>query len=119
MLRPVHLRHWMSESDLNVFVEAFTASGMRGPFNRYRAQGIDAADLGTIPDKVVTAPAFFLAGAKDAVRAFFPGVDLYADAGAFCKDFRRTVIVPDIGHWVQQAAPADTNETLEGFLNGL
>jgi pimeloyl-ACP methyl ester carboxylesterase len=29
------------------------------------------------------------------------------------------VILPGIGHWVQQEAPGETNAALESFLNGL
>lgn len=110
---------WMSEEDLQVFVDAFEAGGFRGPFNRYRAQDIDAAEIGPLQDKLLRQPAFFVAGAKDPVRAFVPGRDLYAQAGAACKDFRGAVILPGIGHWVQQEAPAETNAALEGFLGGL
>ena len=110
---------WMSEADLQVFVDAFSAGGLRGPFNRYRAQGIDAAELGPIPNKQIAQPSLFLAGAKDSVRNFIPGRDLYANPGAACTDFRGSVILPGIGHWVQQEAPAETNAALEGFLKGL
>jgi pimeloyl-ACP methyl ester carboxylesterase len=50
------------------------------------------------------------------VRAFVPGVDLYQDPGGACTDFRGSTIVPGVGHWVQQEAPADTNTALERFL---
>jgi pimeloyl-ACP methyl ester carboxylesterase len=110
---------WMSESDLQVFVDAFTAGGWRGPFNRYRAQDIDSRELGSRPKAVVTQPSFFVAGEKDPVRAFVPGLDLYAAPGAACSDFRGSVILPGIGHWVQQEAPAETNAALESFLKGL
>ena len=119
MVDPDPFPAWLGEADLQVFVDAFTAGGLRGPFNRYRAQDLDAAELGTIPNKRVTQPAFFLAGAKDGVRRFIPGRDLYADPGAHCDDFRGAVILPEIGHWVQQEAPALTNAALEGFLKGL
>jgi pimeloyl-ACP methyl ester carboxylesterase len=110
---------WMSESDLQVFVDAFTSGGLRGPFNRYRVQDIDSQELGSLPNAVVTQPSFFIAGEKDPVRAFLPGHDLYANPGAACSDFRGSVILPGIGHWVQQEAPAATNAALESFLNGL
>jgi pimeloyl-ACP methyl ester carboxylesterase len=67
----------------------------------------------------VTQPACFIAGERDPVRAFVPGMDLYADAGAACADFRGSTILPGIGHWVQQEAPAETNAALERFLKGL
>ena len=119
MVDPDPFPAWLTEADLQVFVDAFTAGGLRGPFNRYRAQDLDAAELGPIPNKRVTQPAFFVAGAKDGVRKFIPGRDLYAEPGAACDDLRGSVILPGIGHWVQQEAPALTNAALEGFLKGL
>jgi pimeloyl-ACP methyl ester carboxylesterase len=67
----------------------------------------------------VTQPSFFVAGARDAVRAFIPGMDLYENPGMACTDFRGSVILPGVGHWVQQEAPTETNAALEGFLKGV
>ena len=110
---------WMSEADLQVFVDAFNAGGFRGPLNRYRAQTLDVAELADIAGKSVEQPACFIGGAKDPVRAFVPGSDLYADPGAFCRDFRGATLLPGIGHWVQQEAPQATNAALERFVKGL
>jgi len=110
---------WLSAADLEVYVEAFRAGGFRGPLNRYRAQDIDFADLADLAGKRVTQPAYFVGGERDAVRSFVPGVDLYANPGAACADFRGSVIIPNVGHWVQQEAPAETNAALDAFLAGL
>lgn len=119
MTDPKPFPAWLSEADLAVYVEAFRAGGFRGPLNRYRAQEIDFADLADYAGKPVTQPAFFVGGERDAVRSFVPGVDLYANPGAACTDFRGSVIVPKVGHWVQQEAPGATNVALDTFLAGL
>lgn len=110
---------WMSAADLKVYADAFAAGGFRGPLNRYRAQRLDPAELAEIAGKPVTQPACFIAGERDPVRAFIPGIDLYADAGAACTDFRGSTIVPGAGHWIQQEAPVETNAALEAFLKSL
>ena len=107
---------WMSEAELKVYADAFQAGGFRGPLNRYRAQEIDFVDLADYAGKPVTRPSFFIAGERDPVRRFIPGLDLYQIAGAACSDFRGSVIVPRVGHWVQQEAPDATNTALAGFL---
>ena len=107
---------WMSEAELKVYADAFQAGGFRGPLNRYRAQEIDFVDLADYAGKPVTRPSFFIAGERDPVRRFIPGLGLYQIAGAACSDFRGSVIVPRVGHWVQQEAPDATNTALEGFL---
>lgn len=110
---------WMTVADLEVYVDAFTAGGFRGPFNRYRAQNIDFDDLAAYAGAKISQPAFFVAGEKDPVRGFVGGVDLYAAPGVGCDDFRGKVIIPRVGHWVQQEAPMAVNEALEGFVNTL
>ena len=97
----------MSESDLTVYVDAFRAGGFRGPLNRYRAQTLDFTDLAELSGRGIAQPSAFIAGEHDPVRAFIPGVDLYAGPGIACSDFRGYTIIPRIGHWVQQEAPRE------------
>ena len=110
---------WMSPADLAVYVEAFEASGWVGPFNRYRAQGIDADELGSLPNGALQQPAAFVAGELDGVRHFVPGLDLFDFAPTFFTDFRGSTIIPGVGHWVQQEAPDATNAALAAFVDSL
>jgi pimeloyl-ACP methyl ester carboxylesterase len=119
MIDPQPFPDWMSEEDLQVYSEAFQAGGFRGPLNRYRAQSIDFEEMTEFAGKPVTQPSYFIAGERDPVRFFVPGMDLYANPGVACSDFRGSVILPCIGHWVQQEAPAETTSALQGFLKGL
>ncbi|MET0220320.1 MAG: alpha/beta hydrolase [Bradyrhizobium sp.] len=119
MVDPQPFPAWMSASDIAVYADAFRKSGFRGPLNRYRAQRLDPAQLANIKGRPVTQPSYFVAGEHDVVRNMIPGMDLFADPGASCTDFRGSVIIPRVGHWVQQEAPEDTNAALEKFLNGL
>lgn len=116
LIDPPSFPSWMSEHDLDVFVEAFRAGGLRGPLNRYRAQGIDYMELKHLIGKPLQQPSCFIGGERDMARALIPGVDLYADPAVGCADFRGSTILPGIGHWVQQEAPAETNSALERFL---
>lgn len=112
---------WSTPDDLAVYVEAFDAGGWTGPLNRYRAQGVDAEQLGsqTEPGALIEQPATFIGGELDPVRKFVPGVDLFSVAGDNCADFRGTTIVPGAGHWVQQEAPDATNAALQQFVDSL
>lgn len=110
---------WMSDTDLEVYFNAFRAGGFRGPLNRYRAQDLDFADLRALAGKPLLQPSCFIGGDRDMVRAFIPGMDLYEEPGVACADFRGAVIVPGIGHWVQQEAPDATNEALDRFLHSV
>jgi len=110
---------WLTDAELQIYVDAFAAGGMRGPLNRYRAQRLDFEQLTELRGKYVDQPACFIAGSKDLVRSFIPGVDLYADPSAGCADFRAGTIVEGAGHWVQQERPVETNAALLAFLKGL
>ncbi|MFQ3666787.1 MAG: alpha/beta hydrolase [Sphingomonadaceae bacterium] len=116
---PEALPAWMPEADMAVFEEAFRTGGWRGPINRYRAQDLDFAERAPVAGRTIPQPACFIAGEADVVRHFVPGVDLFADPGAFCDDYRGTTLVPGAGHWVQQEAPAAVNAALERFFAGL
>lgn len=120
MTDPDPLPGHLTADDVDVYAAAFERSGWHGPINRYRAQDLDAADLGHLgTDPTITQPAAFIAGERDAVRRFVPGVDIFEMAAAACADFRGSTIVPGVGHWVQQEAPAEVNAALDRFLDGL
>jgi pimeloyl-ACP methyl ester carboxylesterase len=110
---------WLTPDDLAVYAEAFDAGGWHGPFNRYRAQPIDAVEIGPMPDPNLHQPATFVGGELDGVRNFLPGIDLYDYAGNAIDDLRGTTVIPGVGHWVQQEAPAATNAALEAFIDSL
>jgi len=110
---------WLTDEDLDYFVEAFTQSGFRGPLNRYRAQQRDWELLPQLSELTVDQPSYFIAGALDGVRSFIPGVDLYANPGANCTDFRGATIIDGEGHWIQQEAPEVVNRALIEFLESV
>ena len=118
MIDPRPFPDWMSDQDLQVFIEAFLAGGFAAPSIAIEPR-TSISRNGNFTGKPVTQPSYFVAGERDAVRAFVPGMDLYANPGAGCTDFRGSVILPRIGHWVQQEAPVETNVALQEFLKGL
>ncbi len=109
---------WATDDDLRVYAEAMDRSGWRGPLNRYRAQPLDAVELGNRPDPDpnLTQPAAFIGGEFDVVRSFGQGIDPYDFADMACADFRGKTIVPGAGHWVQQERPDETNQALALFF---
>ena len=110
---------WLSDSDLQIYSQAFERGGFRGPLNRYRAQRIDVEELKSLRGLKIEQPACFIGGERDPVRHFVPGVDLFSAAGNGCNDYRGTTIIGGAGHWVQQECPAETNEALNQFLSDL
>lgn len=121
MIDPDPLPAWLRAEDIEVYAEAFSAGGFRGPINRYRAQPIDHEELSELRGASLPMPVCFIGGAKDPVRRFIPGLDLYTAgaAGAACEDFRGVTVIPGAGHWIQQEAPEATNDALAAFFAGL
>jgi epoxide hydrolase A/B len=111
---PSDLPAWLTAEDLDRYTEAFEASGFFGPLSYYRNLDANYERLKDIPLSVVSMPVFFIAGEHDVVLRFDPGgVDRMART---LPDFRGSVIIPGVGHWTQQEAPATFNDALLGFL---
>lgn len=119
MVDPNPLPAWLLKEDLDYYVEQFRSSGFRGPLNRYRNQERDHANLPELATLQVTQPALFIAGDRDPVLRFVPGVNLVDMCDRWYADLRGKVIVPGAGHWVQQEAPGPVNDVVLKFLREL
>jgi pimeloyl-ACP methyl ester carboxylesterase len=106
---------WMSEQELDVYVEAFERTGFTGGLNWYR--NIDRNWQLTAPyaERRIEQPAMFLTGELDPVRSFMPAEAM----DGWVTDLRAQIVVPGAGHWVQQQRPAEVNAALLDFLAGL
>jgi pimeloyl-ACP methyl ester carboxylesterase len=106
---------WLSEQELQVYVDAFTRTGFGGGLNWYR--NIDRNWERTAPyaERRIEQPAMFLTGELDPVRRFMPAEAMQG----WVDDLRQHVVVPGAGHWVQQQSPDAVNAALLRFLAGL
>jgi pimeloyl-ACP methyl ester carboxylesterase len=110
---------WLTEADLDYYVEQFTQSGFRGPLNRYRTAELDYSQQAEIAGRRIEQPAAFIAGSLDPVLAFLPGVDLVEMMRKHVADVRLVRIIDGAGHWIQQERPAEVNAALLEWLGGL
>lgn len=104
---------WLSEADLDYYVEQFEWSGFRGPLNYYRNFDLTWKLTSGAPG-IIDRPAMFLAGEKDGVIAMLS--QDYAALPDRVTDLRLNRLIPGIGHWTQQEAPAETNAAILEFL---
>jgi pimeloyl-ACP methyl ester carboxylesterase len=108
---------WFSKEDLDYFVSQFEISGLRGPFNRYRAQNIDWHEIPELEGKILEQPAFFVTGTLDPVNFFVPSDQTLIDRiGPNYKDLLFAEELEGIGHWTQQEAPEEVNNFILNFL---
>ncbi len=110
---------WLAESDLDYYAAQFQKSGFRGPLNRYRNQERDWEKLTALEGARITRPALFIAGSRDAVLRFVPGVDLVENMKRWVDDLRGCNIFDGAGHWIQQERPDEVNAALLKFLGTL
>ncbi len=115
---PKGLPDWLAREDLDYYVNQFEKAGFRGGVNYYRNFGL-TWELTENLDRTINVPTLFIAGDKDLVINGASKPQLEAAMAATVPDLRKVVLIPGIGHWVQQEAPAETNAAMLEFLDGL
>lgn len=103
---------WLSEQDLDYYVQAYARTGFAGVLNRYRnlvRDWEDTADVGTPP---IRPPTLFIGGDRDPAVAF----GSLEPMKALVPDLHGISILPGCGHWVQQERANELNDALVGFL---
>jgi pimeloyl-ACP methyl ester carboxylesterase len=110
------LPHWLSETDLAYFTEAYRKSGFRGGLNWYR--NIDRNWELTAPwqDAQIRQPSLFIAGSRDSVITGLIGAKRIADMERVLPNLRGKLIIDGAGHWVQQERADEVNAALIAFL---
>jgi pimeloyl-ACP methyl ester carboxylesterase len=106
---------WLSEQELNVYVEAFERTGFTGGLNWYRNIDRNWELSEPFAERRIEQPAMFLTGELDPVRNFMPAEAM----SGWVTDLRAEIVVEGAGHWVQQQAPEQVNAALLEFLRGL
>ena len=117
LAEPASLPKWLTQEDLDYYTGEFKRTGFRGGLNRYRSMDRDWETMPELAGAQVKQPALFIAGEKDGVIAMNPsGMETMKQNVA---NLTKLVLIPNIGHWTQQEAPAETNAALIEFLKGL
>ena len=110
---------WLTEDDLDFYEAEFTASGFRGPLNRYRNHEADYEWLQNWAGKRIEQPALFIGGTRDPATFLFGAIE---DPVALVKMFAPRAeghILDGVGHWTQQERPDEVNAVLIGWLKRL
>src|SRR6266508_1372010 len=116
---PKGLPNWLTQADLDYFVNEFTAAGFRGGINYYRNFTRNWETTPQLAGVKISQPVLFLAGEKDIVIRGASAEQLTALMNNAVTDLRGVKLFPGAGHWIQQERPEDTNAALLGFLKSL
>jgi len=113
--RPDGLPGWLSQEELDHYIESFTRTGFTGGINWYRNLHRNWETTPELEGRQLAVPSAFLTGALDPVNLMSPA----AVMEIYVTDHRFTTYVDGAGHWVQQEKPAEVNAALLDFLAGL
>ena len=116
---PTTLPAWLTEADLTVYTEAFTASGFRGALNYYRNLDRNRELLACFSGLPVKIPALYLVGERD-VGLSIPGMkQIIQDMPGMVPVLRESITLPNCGHWIQQERPQEVSSAILSFLQSL
>ncbi len=116
---PSSLPPWLTEADIDRFVEEFARTGFRGGLNWYRNIDRNWELLAPYAGARVTVPALYAAGDRDLVVAFRGMDQLIPNLRKFVPGLRRTLVLPGCGHWTQQERAREVNAAMLDFLGSL
>jgi pimeloyl-ACP methyl ester carboxylesterase len=120
MVDPEPFPTWLSPGELDYYVGEFDGSGFFGPISRYRNHERDFDWLQAFKGRKLEMPTLLIGGDRDPA---FNGFGRIADPAAMMRqhvtDLRGVHVLPGIGHWTQQEAPAEVNRLLLDWLKGL
>jgi pimeloyl-ACP methyl ester carboxylesterase len=112
-------KRWMSDADLNVYVQEWSRTGFQGGLNFYRTTTDPAKmkDVELFAGKKIECPSTFISGKQDWGNYQQPGaLEAYAES---CSDFRGIKFIDGAGHWPQQEQPGKVVEEILYFLGSL
>ena len=112
--QPLPALDWLSQEELDFYVAEFKRSGFRGPLNWYRNIDYNWEQTGFLSGSKLLQPSLFIAGELDPVLDMYPGA--YETLEDRIPNLRSKVLLPNIGHWVQQEAAEEVNKLLLEFM---
>lgn len=113
---PKSLPSWLSAFDLNYFVGEFERAGFRGGVNYYRNFHRNWELTESLKNAHIGIPTLFIAGERDVVIGGASEARLQGAMSRVVNDLRGVILVPEVGHWVQQEAPDVVNQAISDFL---
>jgi pimeloyl-ACP methyl ester carboxylesterase len=117
--KPKGLPSWLSQADLDYYVNEFKNAGFRGGINYYRNFHRNWETTPQLTGVKVTQPVTFIAGDKDVVIRGATAEALTTSLSRNVTDLRGVTLIPNTGHWVQQERPEETNKAMIEFLNSV
>jgi pimeloyl-ACP methyl ester carboxylesterase len=113
---PSNLPAWLTQQDVDFYVEEFTRAGFRGGLNWYRNIDRNWELLAPWAGAKVGVPALYIVGDRDAVFRFAGMDQLILNLKQHVPNLRETMIIEGCWHWTQQERPEEVSAALLAFL---
>jgi pimeloyl-ACP methyl ester carboxylesterase len=114
---PASLPAWISEGDIDVYVNEFARSGFRGALNWWRDVDRSWELLAAFDGAQVNIPALYIVGKRDFLVSVFQ--DAITEQSKFVPKLRPAIMLPDCGHWTQQERPEEVSTAMIDFIRQL
>ena len=111
---PVGLPPWITQNDLDYYIEQYRRNGFQGPTNWYRNIPTNNALTADLEGKRILQPAAFAAGTADDVLLYDP--QWRETFPSKFDDLRFLEMIDGAGHWLQVERPAATTAAMLKFL---
>jgi epoxide hydrolase A/B len=113
------LPSWLTEEDIDFYAAEFKRAGFRGGLNYYRNLDRNWELLAAYDGARINVSALFITGDRDPVLAF-PGMDAaIKDLRTSVPRLRKSIVLADCGHRMQQERPREVNAAMLEFLKSL
>merc|ERR1711971_1321903 len=120
--RPSAMPTWLSEEELQYYIQEFTRTGFAGGLHWYQTMDLNAqiAPQSFQGKTQIEQPCLFIAGENDGVITMSGGKDKVTQLlQSKCSRLSKCVFYPNAGHWIQQEQAAAVNTELIAWLNAL
>ncbi|MEV6231277.1 alpha/beta hydrolase [Saccharopolyspora shandongensis] len=115
---PEKLPTWLTETDIETYAAEFSA-GFSGALNWYRNMDHNWELTAFLQNSVIRCPALYLVGEQDRCLNF-PGVrDAIERMDELMAGRSEALVLPDVGHWTQQEAPAQVSAAIIEFARSV
>ncbi len=105
---------WLSAADLAFYTEEFGRAGFTGGLNRYRCVDLDWVDLRALHGAPIRQPSLYIGGEEDGPTIWGAGsISRYPTT---LPGLHASVVLPGVGHWMQQEDAGGVNAALLDFL---
>jgi pimeloyl-ACP methyl ester carboxylesterase len=114
---PPSLPAWVTESDIDVYVDELTRSGFRGPLAWWRNIDRNWELLAPFAGAAVSTPALYIAGERDFVAEVYR--QAIVGQSAKVPKLRPPIMLAGCGHWTEQERAPEVSAAMIDFLRQL